>query len=558
VTIEASRPITIESTAPRIITLPPAIPWQAGPPKVADPAPDTAVSETATLAGTATQPRPSRTRAAQPRIGNHRGPSTIDRAVARALTSQSIWLLPLLIVQAWFCFRLSNTFDQDEAMSVNAGHQLIAHLLHGTPVPAFGSYFSGVPSAYAVPAAMVDALGGAGLVHAASTAMVMLTTVAVYLVTRRLFGQSAALVAAGVFAVDPAAVFIGRYASFDAPALLLLALALCLAVKAADRWLYAVAIGPVLVLACAEKYLVLALVPGVLLLTAIVGVQEFGRRRGLRAAALATAATLAAAGLLAVTLTSADWHGLMFTSLDRVTQMPESRAALLRQCLRYGGGLTAAGLAGVIVLRERWRLPVVLLAMSAVPALAQLRFNEGTSLERNMAFGLLFLAPLVGVAGAHLLRRGRVLAARAAAALAALVLLLSSGMGTSAAMVNGWPNSAQIDMILAHYVHAGPQRYLADGSQIPAYYLSRSTSYGQWQTTSAPRYDGLRGARLLARELERRTFALFLYRDEGPTIGLDHDMLPILKRGYILVAKVPISPNDPHQFWYLWQAPQRP
>jgi hypothetical protein len=214
-------------------------------------------------------------------------------------------------------------------------------------------------------------------------------------------------------------------------------------------------------------------------------------------------------------------------------------------------------MAGVFVLRERWRLPAVLIAMSAVPAIAQLRFNDGTSLAKNTAFGLVFLVPLVGVAGSHLLRRGRALAVRAATALAAVVLLLSSGMGTSSAMVDAWPNSTQVDTILAQHVHRGAARYLVDGSEIPAYYLSRLTNYDQWQTTYASRYDGPDGAQALARQLERQTFTLFLYRDEGPTIGLDRDMLPILQQGYTLVAKLPISPNDPHQFWYLWQAARR-
>ena len=37
-------------------------------------------------------------------------------------------------------------------------------------------------------------------------------------------------------------------------------------------------------------------------------------------------------------------------------------------------------------------------------------------------------------------------------------------------------------------------------------------------------------------------------------IGLDRKMLAVLHRRYTLVAKIPLSPDDPHQFWYLWLA----
>jgi 4-amino-4-deoxy-L-arabinose transferase-like glycosyltransferase len=506
-----------------------------------------ALAEQVQLAPTRTLERPSR-------VDLRPAPSRRERLLTRAISSSAIWLLPLLIVQAWFSFRLSNTLEQDEALYINAGHQLIAHMLHGTRTPAFGSYFSGVPALYAVPAAMLDHVGGVRLVHAANTAMVMIATIFVYLSTRRIFTHSAALIAAGVFAVNPAVIFVGRFASFDAPCLLLLAVATYLAVRASDRWIFALAVGPCLALATAEKYFALAFIPSVLAVLVIVSVRRVGVRRGLRVAVVAVVGLAVAGGIAALVIAPLDWQGLLATSIRRSAILPEARGTLLRSCIHYIGALTAAGLVGVVVARRRWLLATVLLLTALIPAFVQIKLGESASLHKNLAFGVLFLSPLVGVAGVALLRRGRLLVLRAPAALACIALVLSSGMGTSAAMVHGWPNSTGIDAVLAQYVHPGGGQYLVDNSQVPEYYLSGLSNYTQWDTTFAPVYQGANGVQIMQNQLTNGEFSLFLYGDEGSTLALDHQMLTVLERRYTLVAKVPLSATDTHQFWYLWRA----
>jgi hypothetical protein len=480
--------------------------------------------------------------------------SRLDRLLTRGLTSRAIWLAPVLIVQAWFSFRLSNTLEDDEALYINAGHQLITHMLHGTPAPAFGTYFSGVPSLYAVPAAMIDHVGGVALVHATNTVIVLLATVFVYLSTRRMISHPAALIAAAAFAVNPAAIFVGRFASFDAPSLLLLAIATYLAVRSSDHWRYAVATGPCLVLAVAAKYFAVAFVPSVLALLLIVSAQRVGIRRALKLTALAVLGLLVAGGIGLLVVAPTDWQGVWFSSLHRSAILPESRTELLRACVRAIGGLAVAGLVGAVLLRRRWLLASLLLATSLIPSAVQIRLGDWTSLQKNMVFGLIFLAPLVGVAGVALLRQGRRLGLRAPIALVCFVLLLSSGMGTSTAMIDGWPNSTTIDTVLSRYVHPGSDSYLVDNSQIPEYYLSGISNYDQWHTTYDSQYHGAHGVQVMQDQLADGQFRLFLYRDEGSTIGLDRKMLSVLHRRYTLVAKIPLSPDDPHQFWYLWLA----
>jgi hypothetical protein len=478
----------------------------------------------------------------------------VDRLITRAITGQAIWLAPVLIVQAWLSFRLNNSLEEDEALYINAGHQLIAHVLHGTPAPAFGTYFSGVPFLYSVPAAMLDHVGGVLLVHAVNTLTVMLATVFCYLTTRRLFSHGTALIAASVFAVYPATIFVGRFASFDAPCLLLLSIGLYLAVRAADRPIYAVLTGPCLVLATAEKYFALAFIPSIFAVLLLRTVQRQGPERGIRTAGLALGSLLVAGAIAAFMIFPQDWHGLVGTSLNRTTLLPESRAALIRDCVGYMGGLTLAGMVGLALLHRRRSLGGLLLVTALIPAFVQIRFGEAASLHKNLSFGVLFIAPLVGVAGMALLRRGRALGPRVAVAGVGAFLVMSSGMGTSQAMVYGWPNSDRIDTLLAQYVHPGPHRYLVDDSQIPAYYLSGISNYDQWATTYDAAYVGPNGAQVMRDQLANGTFTVFLYRDQGSTIGLDRQMLTILHRRYTLVAKMPLSKTDANHFWYLWVA----
>ena len=59
-------------------------------------------------------------------------------------------LLAILAVQAALSLRLvrADTAFEDEATYLWAGHLEWAHVLHGTPLPQFPSYFSGAPVLY--------------------------------------------------------------------------------------------------------------------------------------------------------------------------------------------------------------------------------------------------------------------------------------------------------------------------------------------------------------------------------------------------------------------------
>jgi hypothetical protein len=211
----------------------------------------------------------------------------------------------VLLAQLVLSLTLRNTIFDDEALYLLAGHHEIAHLLHGTALPEnYASYFSGSPYVYPVIGAAIDGLLGLAGVRAVNLLLLLLTTVLLFQVTRRLAGNRAGLFAALVFAGSEPALFVGRLATYDALAIFLLAGATWIVVVGAEsfrvrRLLLA---APILVLAAATKYAALLHVPTVLALAGLSSARASGWRRGLRDCALLTATTALLGKLLLIAL----------------------------------------------------------------------------------------------------------------------------------------------------------------------------------------------------------------------------------------------------------------
>jgi hypothetical protein len=483
----------------------------------------------------------------QPSIGR------VDAALNRITASQTFWLTPVLLLQALLCFRLTNGLDENEALTINSGHQMIAHLLHGTATPAFGNYFGGVPALVAVPAAMLDHIGGPSLVRGANTVMVLFATVLVYLASRRTFGQGAGIIAAAIFAINPATLFIARYASGDAPALLLLAAAGYVVTSPERHRSYPYLTGLFLTTAVAAKYAVVMFLPGVLAIGLIVGIHRDGFRLTWRSIAFATVSTLGF-GIVWALLAHNDWSGFASTALGGRTAADVAGSTLLHDSWDYVGLIALASVAAVPMIRRHRVTAGFLCAAGLIPVIVQIAYQESATLQRNIGFSMVFLAPVMGLLGTSLVRQGRLLGLRAPLALVGAIALISSGMGTSAQMIHGWPSSTSIDNALRYYVHGGTQRYLVDGSNLPAYYLSDVTSYDQWASTLDSRYAGASGAQLLRQDVESADYRLVLYRDNGATPALDRSMLSALRSRYTLVARLPVTQGATNAYWSLWLA----
>ena len=160
------------------------------------------------------------------------------RRFSRPRLATGPWpLVGILVIQAGLSLRLvwSNTAYQDEALYLWAGHLEWAHWLHGVAVPDFASYFSGAPVIYPPLGAAADSIGGLATARILSLACMLAATTLLYAVTRHRFGRGAAIAGSVAFAAIGPTQFLGALATFDALAVMLLALASWFAVRSSDE-----------------------------------------------------------------------------------------------------------------------------------------------------------------------------------------------------------------------------------------------------------------------------------------------------------------------------------
>ena len=472
-------------------------------------------------------------------------------------------LAVILALEAALSVRLHNTAFQDEALYIYAGHQQIDHVLHGSTLyDNYDAYFSGAPWFYPPIAGFLDSVGGLGLVRLFSLACILATTLAAARVARHLFGSSAALPSALIFALAGPVLFLSHFATFDALSLALLAGATWVAVSPHRRcFLPAASIGGLLALAFLAKYVALLFVPSIIAL-ALLRVPGSGWRMRPRLAAIVGIVAGAVATLaFAVAATSGHFiKGFVFSTLARHVT-PTSTAQILEHAAAWQMPTLAIAAAGAIVALAR-RRPVgaLLLATGLLPVASQTFSHELTSLDKHIAFGIFFLAPLGGLAVSTALEAGRRRSAVgttfAAVALATLVLA-GVGVSTAKALYGEWSNSSRFVDVLRTQVRPGSGRYLVEESEVPRYYLRDTISAWQWTGTYFFGYKTrsgrfLTGAAAYRAALRDRYFALVALR-YGPTATLDWQLYSELHdpRLYRLIARVRLGPGLSD--WFVWR-----
>jgi hypothetical protein len=391
-------------------------------------------------------------------------------------------LAAVLAVQAVLSLRLvwSNTAFEDEALYLWAGQLEIAHWLHGTPIPAFPTYFSGTPVLYPVLGALVDRVGGLALARILSLCFMLGATSLLWAVTRRLYGPRAAFFAAGVWAVLGPTIRLGAFATYDPMALFLVALAVWLAIggqrrRDATGWMLAA--SAVLVLANATKYASSLFDPVVVAIAVLTGYpQPGGKAAWRRGALLGGGATVLISLLLKVT------QGLYLMGIDQTTlARPASDqpvSEILLSSWDWIGVVVVAGLVAVALgLASQAGPPAKLLlillvsASLLVPA-EQARIHTFTSLSKHVDFGAWFAAIAVGYLADRLIRWGRrrLTCLTLMAGLTGLLVPVAVTGTAQAAGMYAWPNAANLVLTLRGMVNSH-SRILADNSPPLEYYF---------------------------------------------------------------------------------------
>jgi 4-amino-4-deoxy-L-arabinose transferase-like glycosyltransferase len=473
---------------------------------------------------------------AEPRA-DRRSPSVVRWPLGAVLAAQAVLSLRLV----W-----SNTAFQDEGLYLRAGHLEWARWLHGTPIPDFPSYFSGAPVLYPPIAALADSVGGLAAARLLSLCFMLGATSLLWAATLRLYGQRAALVAAGLFATLAGTQFLGAFATYDAMALCLLALAGWLGVRAADsehrtRMALLIGTGVILVVADAVKYATALFTPVVIVMVAV----AVWRRRGLGPGLVAGLAVLGSWIVLIVAAIVAGghdyWLGVTTSTLDR----PESSAAatmvLQRSYVWTSLILVLAVLGAVLAVRSEARgkfLPAALGAAALLAPAAQAALHTTVSLQKHVVFGAWFAAIAAGYAMA---RMSRVDPGHGWAAVMALPIVASTlfgSMGQAASLYRVWPNSAAAVTVLRSAIRSHPGHYLAEDYDVEAYYLRADVPWPRWSDTYYFRYPGAPpGAASYDAAIGHHYFSLVIL-EFGDTAAIDRQITAAMRRagGYYVLA----------------------
>lgn len=402
-------------------------------------------------------------------------------------------LLAVLAAQAALSASMvrARTAFGDEALYLSAGHLEWSHWLHHTQIPAYQTWFSGAPVIYPPIGAIADSLGGLVAARLLSLMFMLGVTSLVWSTAIRLLADKrAAFFAAALFAVLAPTLHLGSYATYDAPALLLLAAATWCAAgvrssqNAARR---IIAAGILLALANATKYATALYDPTVLCVSILSSPPDTGWQAALRRAALLAGAAAAVLAVLLALGGPGYLTGIRLTTTGRVHGTDTAALVLADAWSWTAVVLVPAAVAAVAcAVRRRWRRALLLavLALSALLAPAdQARIQTTTSLDKHVDFGAWFAAIAAGYLLSGLSRRRVVLAV----SLAALIPVTSMGMAQADAMID-WPDvTGLVKVVRPMTDHGG--HFLVETTDVLQYYLPQTT-WQQWSDTqnSNPQY----------------------------------------------------------------------
>ncbi|MFJ9552078.1 ArnT family glycosyltransferase [Streptomyces erythrochromogenes] len=404
-------------------------------------------------------------------------------------------LVTILAFQAALSLRVSNTAFQDEALYLAAGHAELSHLLGDAPKPVdYAAYFSGAPQLYPLLAATVDQRFGLSGARMMSLLCMLGTTALLYSFTRRLFNERVGLASAALFCVLQSTIVMGNIATYDAPALFLLATATWIVVRTARMSAPAVLLAaPVVVLAVSVKYAAGLYVPTIVALSLLTAWPHQRTSAFLRALLLASST----GAVLALGIHRMGWVAGLRHSTTHRSHSSDSPLFLLQQSLSWGGLLFVAAVGGAIAYARRSRmnesplaarpdghsrvqrvlLGLLLCATVLLAPAYQMYLGTVVSLFKHIGFGLFFAAPLAGVGvirlvGAHF-RQPHV-------GIVLWTVTLCLGLSQAQWRFATWPDSSALIRTLSSQVDS-KGRYLSSTPEVPAYYLRNRTTHRQWQ-----------------------------------------------------------------------------
>jgi hypothetical protein len=403
--------------------------------------------------------------------------------------------------------------------------------------------------------------------------------------TDRLYGRRAAFFAAALFAVSGPVLHLGSFATYDALAVLMVAVAAWCVIRAGDRgegtgWM--IAAGIALAAANAAAY-ASALFDVVVLTLALLIAWPTGRRLAAR-----RCATLLIAVVMLLTL------GLLAGGKDYLTGVEQTTLArvgaadpvttVLAAAWSWTGLVVLLGAAGVIIswaARRGWSATLLLAVLTVAGLLGpleQARLHTLASLNKHVGLGAWFAAIAAGYAVDRFIAAapaGRRQALTTAALVVALVFPLSVGASQSRQFSTDWPNATSFIAIFGPLADHGNGHLLVETASIARYYLPSGSQWQRWSSTrnivmpSGASTGGPASSAGVTGPGNRGVFAAFIthgyfsyialnYTD---TTALDYQITKDLRSSghYQPFAVIPYgTENSPHGTFIVWRREGQP
>jgi hypothetical protein len=495
------------------------------------------------------------------------------RAPARRRLQIPHPLLIILTVQTVLAINLihANTAFQDEALYLWAGHLEIAHMIHGTPIPPFATYFSGAPVIYPPIGALADSIGGLVGARLLSLGFMLGASALLWSTTSRLYDRRVAFFAAGIWAVLGPTLHLGAFATFDAMSLFLVALAAWCATARnrqhdATGWILATA--GALALANAAKYASVMFDPTVIAMAWLCACPQPG---GKIAARRATLLVTCLVGLLALLFRLGGRYyavGIRQTTLTRIVGT-DTVAQVLGKAWAWVGLVIVLAIMGALIGATRRaavtsKLMLILLAGTGLLApLAQARIHTTASLDKHVDFGAWFAAIVAGYAIATLITAIKPYALRIGASVACgMAIAVPAMLGlTQARALFEWPNTSDLVAALRPLADNSTGHLLVETPSISEYYLSAGARWERWSSTwnvmlPGGQAVGSQGvgrpavSSLYAQLIPAHYFSVIALNFNA-TPALDQQIAALLKQtpGYRVVVRLPYGRIGNYVIW---------
>lgn len=474
-------------------------------------------------------------------------------------------LLCILAIQATLSVHLvwSNTAFGDEALYLWAGHLEIAHWLHGTPIPAFPTYFSGAPVIYPPIGALADSLGGLAAARILSLCFMLAASAFLWVTASTLLGRRAAFFATALWATLASTQFLGAFATYDALSLLLMTVAAWCVVRAGTReraagWLTGAAVA--LALANATKYASGIFDPVVLALAVIASQPTLSWRRATGRGATLLAYLTAILAFLVMLGGGEYVTGVVQTTLARA-----SGTSTAHQVFSEAWQLTAivvvVALAGLLIglaAEHGWQPRLLLIVLAGAAFLVpveQARVHTTFSLQKHVDFGAWFAVMAAGYAIDMIISRFRAQPLRWLSVIACSIALIypaHAGVVQARIRFHNWPNSASLTAALRELLPGTSGPIMVSTPDVPEYYLSEGAQWYRWSNLFTIRQLNGRAisSRVIGQGLSPATYATRIRRGffsivvtnlSGSNAPFAQRLVPLLiqSKHYRLAATIP-------------------